>query len=219
MANMKVSAGRIERGIVAGNTFDKYGSRNPIVRLLMRGYRAALDELVAMASPHAIHEVGCGEGYWTIRWRRMGMDARGSDFSEQMVSLAAENAASAGLPDVFSAKSVYDLESPRDAADLVVCCEVLEHLQYPENAFEALARVVPGDGWLILSVPREPIWRAMNLARGRYVRDFGNTPGHLQHWSQRAFVDMASGYFEIVAKRAPIPWTMLLCRPRRIGRL
>jgi hypothetical protein len=30
-------------------------------------------------------------------------------------------------------------------------------------------------------VPREPIWRIGNMARGRYLGDLGNTPGHIQH--------------------------------------
>jgi len=61
-------------------------------------------------------------------------------------------------------------------------------------------------------VPREPIWRALNLARGKYVRDLGNTPGHLGHWSRRGFLELLGGRLEVVAVRTPLPWTMALCR-------
>ena len=38
---------------------------------------------------------------------------------------------------------------------------------------------------LLVSVPREPLWRMLNMARGAYWSDLGNTPGHLNHWSRR----------------------------------
>jgi ubiquinone/menaquinone biosynthesis C-methylase UbiE len=112
-------------------------------------------------------------------------------------------------------KSVYDIERPQDAADLIVCCEVLEHVDAPERALEAIARVAERD--VILSVPREPLWRVLNMARGKYISQLGNTPGHLNHWSSRGFVEMAQRYFDVIAVRKPVPWTMLHCRVRTRG--
>jgi hypothetical protein len=65
---------------------------------------------------------------------------------------------------------------------------------------------------LILSVPREPLWRLLNIARGHYMCSFGNTPGHLQHWSASRFRSLVGRHAEIVESRTPLPWTMLLCR-------
>lgn len=214
---MKVSGGRSEQGVVFGNTYDKYGSRNPFARLLMRGFTGCLERYVERAAPASIHEVGCGEGYWGLRWAGRGIPYRGTDFSAGAVEFARSNARGAGVdPERFSVRSVYDL-SDADQADLVVCCEVLEHLDDPAAA---LARLASAAGrHLILSVPREPLWRVLNVARGAYLADGGNTPGHLQHWSRRAFVRFASVApgFEIVAHCAPLPWTLVLlrraCRP------
>ena len=64
-------------------------------------------------------------------------------------------------------------------------------------------------------MPREPIWRLLNLARGKYVAELGNTPGHVQHWSSAAFLRLVRRYFEVLAVRTPLPWTMALCRPSR----
>jgi 2-polyprenyl-3-methyl-5-hydroxy-6-metoxy-1,4-benzoquinol methylase len=113
---------------------------------------------------------------------------------------------------IFETRSIYDLAQVVDAADLIVCCEVLEHLERPEEGLRALQRVV--DRYLIVSVPREPIWRMLNLARGKYIADFGNTPGHIQHWSKHDFVALVSKYFEVVEVKSPLPWTMVLCRSR-----
>jgi 2-polyprenyl-3-methyl-5-hydroxy-6-metoxy-1,4-benzoquinol methylase len=211
---MKMAGGASEAGVVVGNVYDKYGSRNPVVRWIMRGFHDALSDLVAKVAPRSIHEVGCGEGYWTIVWNKQGISARGSDFSRDVIELARANAAAQGLLKIaFEARSIYDLEPGRDSADLVVCCEVLEHLEDPERGLLALERVVGCH--LIVSVPREPIWRVLNTARGKYLGSLGNTPGHLQHWSTRGFVELVEKRFEVVEIRTPLPWTMLLCRARR----
>jgi 2-polyprenyl-3-methyl-5-hydroxy-6-metoxy-1,4-benzoquinol methylase len=210
---IQIAGGLKEDGIVIGNAFDKYGSRNPIVKWMMNGFHSTLNDLVVKAGPKSIQEVGCGEGYWVCKWIQAGYSARGSDFSSQVIDLARGNATAQGLsPALFQTGSIYDLQPPQDSADLLVCCEVFEHLENPRAGMEALQRVA--DGYVILSVPREPIWRILNVARGRYLRDFGNTPGHLQHWSKNALIDLVSDYFEIVETRTPFPWTMLLCRAR-----
>jgi 2-polyprenyl-3-methyl-5-hydroxy-6-metoxy-1,4-benzoquinol methylase len=210
--NHKIAGGVTEDGIVVGNTFDKYGARNPVVRWMMAGFTGALDELVAQAAPTSIHEIGCGEGYWVVRMHTQGKVVRGSDFSAHVIALARENAQQQGIPaDLFEARSIYALRPGDDSADLLVCCEVLEHLDDPVRALEILQKVVTRH--LIVSVPNEPLWRALNFARGKYVGSMGNTPGHLQHWSRRRFIALISRYFTVTAVRSPLPWTMLLCRP------
>lgn len=209
---MKISGGSKENGIVVGNSYDKYSSRNPVVKWMMAGFESALSDLVEKTSPKTIHEIGCGEGFWVMRWSEQGMAARGCDFSSHVIELARENAVGRGLsPLLFEARSIYDLVSGRDDADLIVCCEVLEHLEHPDAALEALQRVT--GRYLILSVPKEPIWCVLNLARGKYISKWGNTPGHIQHWSKGGFIRMVSKYFEVVEVKSPFPWTMLLCRP------
>lgn len=210
---MKIASGTKENGIVVGNAYDKYGSRNLIVRQMMKGFDNTLTDFIKKAAPRSIHEVGCGEGYWVLRWAEQGMAARGCDFSKYVIKLAGENAVERKIPPtLFESRSIYDLEAERDSADLVVCCEVLEHLEHPEVGLQALQRVVGQH--LVISVPREPLWRALNLVRGKYITDLGNTPGHIQHWSKGGFIDLVSKFFEVIEVRNPLPWTMLLCRLR-----
>ncbi|MFZ2752441.1 MAG: class I SAM-dependent methyltransferase [Lysobacteraceae bacterium] len=209
---MKISGGMTENGVIVGNAYDKYGSSNPVVAWIMKGFASALTALVARAAPVSIHEVGCGEGYWVLSWNQEGYAARGTDFSTRVIDMARENSGDqTASRSVFAVRSIYDLRAGEDRADLVVCCEVLEHLERPDDGLKALQSIV--DGHLILSVPREPLWRALNLARGKYVTALGNTPGHIQHWSTKGFIDLVSNYFEVIEVRSPLPWTMLLCRP------
>jgi len=95
--------------------------------------------------------------------------------------------------------------------DVATAIEVLEHVPDPEHAVAEMARCARG-GHVLVSVPREPLWRGLNMARGAYWRDLGNTPGHVNHWSKRSFTDLLSRHGEVVEARSPFPWTMLLVR-------
>ncbi|MCU0947521.1 MAG: methyltransferase domain-containing protein [Porphyrobacter sp.] len=199
-------------GNVAGNHYDKYGSQNPIARALMNGFFAAFDDLSGKTRATSAFEVGCGEGELSLRLMGRGIAVQGCDLESDSVAEANTRAAAAGHGTPFAVRSIYDLADGEIAADLLVCCEVLEHLPDPHQGLERLA--AQHASHILLSVPREPIWRVLNCARGKYLADFGNTPGHLQHWSRRGFVELVSGYFTIREVRSPLPWTMLLALPR-----
>jgi len=141
---------------------------------------------------------------------RRGLRARGSDASAAVIDEARDRARSAALEIDFKAVPLEALDPAHDAAELVLCCEVMEHLAEPRSALEAVASLARP--WAILSVPREPLWRVLNLARLKYLGGLGNTPGHLNHWSRRSFVGFLAERLEVVAVRNPVPWTMALCR-------
>jgi hypothetical protein len=84
----------------------------------------------------------------------------------------------------------------------------LEHVRQPEKVLIEAARV--SSRYAIFSVPREPLWRVLNVVRGRYLPDLGNTPGHIQHWSTNKFIELVSQHFNVLQVRQPLPWTMLL---------
>jgi 2-polyprenyl-3-methyl-5-hydroxy-6-metoxy-1,4-benzoquinol methylase len=199
-------------GVEGGNFYDKYSSRNPIERRLVAGFTGAVAELAERTEAREVHEIGCGEGEISLMLARQGLRVRGSDVSNDVVAEAGRRASAAGLDVPFKAASIQELRADEDGAELVVCCEVLEHLDDPAAGVEAVARLARP--WAILSVPREPLWRLLNLARLKYARALGNTPGHLQHFSRRSFLGLLDSRFDIVETRSPIPWTMALCRAR-----
>ncbi|SHE68872.1 Methyltransferase domain-containing protein [Desulforamulus putei DSM 12395] len=195
---------------IAGNFYDKYHSKNPITKYLMKGFYNAISDLVLLSGvSQDVHEVGCGEGHLTSFINKLvKTKIRGSDFSESIIAKAQEN-----YRDInFKVASIYSLEENIDSAELVVCCEVLEHLERPEEALVVLSKITRK--YCLLSVPREPIWRLLNMARGRYLKNFGNTPGHIQFWTKGSFIRMVRNYFEIVEVRTPLPWTVVLCKKR-----
>lgn len=200
----------IEDGILAGNLYPKYSTKNPIFRHLVDSFLSRIDRLVLTIDPPDIHEVGCGEGHLISRYSGQNKKLMASDFSEQVIALARELATSKGLDIDFRVKSIYSLLPEQDSATLVICSEVLEHLENPDQALQVLAGIARP--YLLASVPREPVWRALNMARGKYLGDLGNTPGHLQHWSRAGFLKFLGQHFDILQVATPLPWTIVLAR-------
>ncbi len=95
--------------------------------------------------------------------------------------------------------------------DVASAIEVLEHVPDPEHTVAEMARVASGH--LLVSVPREPLWRGLNMARGAYLKELGNTPGHLNHWSKRSFVELLSRHGEVVAGALAVPVDHAACPP------
>ena len=198
-------------GTVTGNTYDKYGSNNPVVKKLMAGFERTLDELWAKASPRSVLDVGCGEGVLTHKWadriapgRVVGLDLEDPVIQAEWTKRRAENLE-------YRVMKAENLPFADDEFELAAAIEVLEHVPDPEHTVAEMVRVARG-GHLLVSVPREPLWRGLNMARGAYLKDLGNTPGHLNHWSKRAFVRLLSQHGEVVQARSPFPWTMLLVK-------
>ena len=200
-----------DSGIVTGNTYDKYGSKNPVVRRLMAGFERSLDELLDRAAPSSLLDVGCGEGVLVHRWaQRLGDGGRavGIDLEEDSIQSGWALHKAPNLE--YRVMQAENLPFADGEFDLASAIEVLEHLPDPEHTLSEMARCAARH--LLVSVPREPLWRMLNMARGAYWPALGNTPGHLNHWSKRSFVELLSRHGEVLEVRSPFPWTMLLVR-------
>jgi SAM-dependent methyltransferase len=200
-------------GTVTGNTYDKYGSTNPVVRRLMAGFEGTLEELFTQADPQSLLDVGCGEGVLTHQWaQRLGDERRVVGIDLDDPALHAEWAKRTAPNLEYRVMKAENLPFADDEFDTATAIEVLEHVPDAEHTVAEMARVAKR--WLLVSVPREPLWRGLNMARGAYWKDLGNTPGHVNHWSKRSFVALLSRHGDVVQARSPFPWTMLLVRLR-----
>jgi 2-polyprenyl-3-methyl-5-hydroxy-6-metoxy-1,4-benzoquinol methylase len=162
---------------------------------------------VRIAAPASILDVGCGEGVVTERLAAAsGAATTGVDLGTDALQEHWRRRETESV--TFRPASAYDLPFEDASFDCVCALEVLEHLERPADALAELARV--SRGTLLLSVPREPLWRAIHLLALRDVRSLGNTPGHVNHWSSGAFARLVSGYGRVVRLRRPFPWTVVL---------
>lgn len=197
--------------VPTGNTYDKYGSSNPVVRRLMRAFERDLEEIFQRSQPRSIVDVGCGEGVLTYKWaRRVPGRVVGIDLDDPKLRAEWERR---DLPNLEFQTGLGDrLPFANNEFDAAGAIEVLEHVPDPEAVLAEMSRVAAR--WVIVSVPREPLWRGLNMARGAYLRELGNTPGHLNHWSKRSFAKLLGRYGEVVDLRSPLPWTMALLKVR-----
>lgn len=194
----------------SGNVTDKYRSRNPLTRTLLTRFLGEIDALIGAASPTSILDVGCGEGVVTERLaNRTGASTVGVDLGDEVLQ---EEWGHRESPLVsFRAASAYNLPFADASFDCVCALEVLEHLERPRDALAEMARVARRT--LLVSVPREPIWRVAHFIARQNVRRLGNTPGHINHWSSRAFEQLVSEFGHVTRVRCPFPWTVVLVEP------
>ena len=207
---MSTTITRDAEGTVTGNTYDKYGSTNPVVKKLMAGFERTLDELWAKASPRSVLDVGCGEGVLTHKWAQRLRDGRIVGVDLEDPAIQAEWA-------------------KRQAPNLEYRIMKAENLPVRATASSSSRRRSRCSSTCPTPSTRSPRWRAsraagtcscrsrasrcgaaLNMARGAYIKDLGNTPGHLNHWSRKAFVELLVAHGTVEEIRSPFPWTMLL---------
>jgi ubiquinone/menaquinone biosynthesis C-methylase UbiE len=195
-------------GTVLGNTYDKYNTRNPLARLLQAGFERNVNDLFDSTKPESLLDIGCGEGVLTAQWAQRIAPARVVGIDLDDPAIAAEWAKRSEPNLEYVAQRAENLPFADDEFDLVTATEVLEHVPDPEHTLSEMVRCARRH--VLISVPREPLWRALNLARGAYWRSLGNTPGHVNHWSGRGIVALCAQHGDVIEKRFPFPWTMVL---------
>ncbi|MFI5309159.1 MAG: class I SAM-dependent methyltransferase [Polyangiales bacterium] len=183
----------------------KHESKNPLQRALIGHFHAQLAAAVRALAPKDILEVGCGEGYLLQALRDAGVSVPmlGIDLSEAAIAEARTR-----VPDArFEVKDALALADAGEQYDLVLICEVLEHLPQPERMLDVLGRIARRH--VIASVPWEPFFRGLNFLRGKHLTALGNDPEHVNHWSRGEFLRFVSMRFELQAAPLAFPWTLV----------
>lgn len=205
---------RIENGIIVGSN-NKYETKNPLAKYLLRRFDQSISNVLYAVTPKKVLEIGCGEGHITELILEADRRLSSRQLSKILatdisVDLIKENAhRNTDSRVIFSTENLLTMKV-EETFDLVVCCEVLEHINDPEQGVNALHSFGAND--YLVSVPREPMWRALNFLRGAYVKDLGNSPGHINHFSRQGFIKLLREKFDIISVQSPIPWTVIHCK-------
>lgn len=189
--------------------FSKHTTTNPIQKFLIGRFYDRLFSMVKPLKPVSILDVGCGEGFTLARLKRsrIGTVLEGVENSTTAIKLAKKM-----YPGILIKEaSIYELPYEDNSFDLVICTEVLEHLEDPKAALLELKRV--SKKCILISVPNEPIFTIANFLRGKYLKNFGNHPEHIQHWSKYSLKKFVrANKLKVSQVKTPFPWTLLLAR-------
>ena len=105
-------------------------------------------------------DVGCGAGLLAEPLARLGARVTGIDATPEVIAVAREHAAAAGLDIDYRAGDVQELDG---RFDLVTSLEVIEHVADPAAFLKTLAaRLAPG-GLMILSTPNATGWSKLMM--------------------------------------------------------
>jgi len=190
----------------------KYASRNPFQRLVLDRFFIEVASELRTLNPGRTLEFGCGEGFFLERLEGLGVrlpDLLGVDLREDAIAEARER-----CPQYrFEVQDLLTWDIPEHSFDLVIASQVLEHLPDPAPFLHRLAAL--SRGHLLLTVPCEPWFRLLNLARGRDILRLGNHPEHVNQWGLRTFTDFVSQHVEVVRAKVCFPFVILIARPRQ----
>ena len=92
-------------------------------------------------------EVGSGGGYMSEDIARLGFDTTGVDPSPRSVEVAAEHARASGLHIRYERAAGESLPFEDASFDVVLCCDVLEHVRDLPSVISEVARVLKPAGF------------------------------------------------------------------------
>lgn len=196
---------------ILGHYYNKHETRNPILRVFVNSYKRNFRTIIGELTFDSVVEIGSGEGY-IISYLLEVAKPRLVVASDIDIGIMCQGSWRGVLAEKLVCKGEH-LPILNRFFDLVLACEVLEHVESPREIVREIARV--SKKWVFVTVPYEPYWRILNIMRGKYIGDFGNTPGHLGHFSVEGIVNLLSESFSIYLLRIVFPWIFVLCETIR----
>lgn len=189
----------------------KYRAKNPVKRKLIKRFVATLHELFESGSPpRSVLEIGVGEGFLSgfLAERYPEVEFSGVDLNQQDLELLAEK-----FPRIKRyCANIYDLSALPGGYDLIICAEVLEHVDEPDRALEQIVKLAPQR--VILTVPHEPWFMLSNLAMGKNISRLGNDIEHVNHFTVGSFRRLLSRKFELSRVTTSYPWILAAGKPK-----
>ena len=167
---------RSNNNIEFTSNYRKHTSKNPLQKLLINNFFNSLLAAIKDLKVDSVLDAGCGEGFTLNKLyeNKIGKRLEGVDFLKTAVELGKKTHPHLKLRQ----GTIYHLPFEDNSFDLVICTEVLEHLENPKKGLSELIRV--SKKYLLLSVPNEPFFMMANFLRGKNLSRWGNDIEHIQ---------------------------------------
>lgn len=187
--------------------WQKYNNPNPIQQYFIKRFLVTVASIVKQTEPMNLIDIGCSEGF-VIRYLQNlwpGIQCYGIDIDFE--ALKRGQYIHRGVQ--IQKASIYNIPFKAEAFDIVLCLEVLEHLDEPEKALRDLRRVTRR--YCLFSVPNEPLFRVANFLRGKSISRLGNDIDHVNHWNKKNFTKLLQETGFVINKiKMPFPWLVVL---------
>jgi len=186
------------------DNFKKHTSKNPLKTVFLNTYYKTFVKELKKLEIKNVLDIGCGEGFILnkLKQERIGESWEGIDYSKEAVEIGKKIHSYLDL----TQGSIYDSKFKDNSFDLVVCTEVLEHLENPQIALKEVVRI--SKKYILFSVPNEPLFLLSNFTQ------WGKDIGHINHWTFWQFEKFVGENIDskvtILSRKHPFPWTMLL---------
>ena len=169
-----------------------------------------------------ILDAGCGNGSLSTKLASLGHCVIGIDVAADGIEIAK----SRGFAATFYVRSVYDDLSdilPAGGVDVVMSCEVIEHLYSPDKFLEGCSRALRHDGRLIITTPYHGWLKNFVIGLvGGWDNHFmvGHEGAHIKFFSKRTLFAMLAkhGFCDFRFRgvgRCPYLWKGMVVECRR----
>lgn len=204
--------------------YDKYTTKNKLKRKMISRFNSRISMIVRKSARRILTsrrkagssgklrvlDAGCGEGFMS-RFILEKLNGKAEITGLEYTSEAIETAKKMSSDIRYVQGDITAMPFETDSFDIVICTEVLEHLNEPDSALSELLRV--SKDTLIISVPHEPWFCIGNLLALKNVRRLGNPIDHINHWGYsgfRKFLNEHSNQKWNMSRS--FPWTIAECK-------
>jgi 2-polyprenyl-3-methyl-5-hydroxy-6-metoxy-1,4-benzoquinol methylase len=134
-----------------------------------------------------ILDVGSGDGALSHLLAKKGCKVYGIDSSKTAIALAKSKTSKMNYSRSprFFVDSVYGY-SPKMKFDIIIMCDVIEHLSEPDSAIDHLKKIVKSDGKIIITTPK-------SVGGGKKIDEY-----HFKEYNQKELEQFLSQHFKNV---------------------
>ena len=116
-------------------------------------------------------EIGCGDGGNLVPFAEKGFDVFGVDMSPSRIEVAKECFAELGLKGAFLASDIFKVKELEYQFDLIICHDVLEHIDDKRTFIANLKKYVKPGGVVFMSFPawQMPFGGHQQICHGKWL--------------------------------------------------
>ena len=186
-----------------------YESRNPIIKYYVNArIKAILNEI---DSRKDVLEVGHGEGYSTALIAKKAKSVVAFDIHKPAQEIAIQHVRNVGVEKKVTF-FLHDVTNPNfpfeQKFDVIICSEILEHLETPIEVLRTLIPLLNKNGRFIITVPNETIlWLGRKILFPFKSHELEDVAAHKTKLDKKTFDNIANILDLQITKfmRIPIP--------------